>query len=70
MRTLAHPASVRRVESSRVRVVVEIEPGEPVCGSVARDGEPQIPFEGMLAFVSLFERLRTRDPEPAEQDRE
>ncbi len=42
-----------------MRLVVEIEPGEPVCGSAGREGEPQIPFEGMLGFLSLFDRLRT-----------
>jgi hypothetical protein len=49
------------VESARVRLVVEIEPGDPVCGSAGREDGPQIPFEGMLGFLSLFDRLRTRD---------
>jgi hypothetical protein len=42
-----------------MRIVVNIEPGEPVCGTAGRDGEPQVPFEGMLGFLSLFERLRS-----------
>jgi hypothetical protein len=56
------------VERHRVRVVVEIESGEPVCGSAAREGEVQIPFEGMLGFLTLLDRLRAGteppDPEP------
>ena len=49
-----------------MRVVVEIEPGEPVSGSAGREGEPQVPFEGMLGFLALFERLRARRDSPDE----
>jgi hypothetical protein len=59
MRTEPGRGIFRAMESKRVRVVVEIEPGEPVSGSAAREGQPQIPFEGMLGFLSLFDRLRT-----------
>jgi hypothetical protein len=52
------------VDSARIRVVVEIEPGEPIRGSAARDGDPQIPFEGMLGFLSLFDQLQTRAERP------
>jgi hypothetical protein len=44
--------------------VVEIEPGEPVCGSAAREGEPPVRFEGMLGFLSLFDRLRSGGDAP------
>jgi hypothetical protein len=55
------------MDSARVRLVIELEPGDPVCGSAAREGEPQIPFEGMLGFLSLFEQLRaTADLHAAE----
>jgi hypothetical protein len=67
MRSAPDRGIVGAVQSARVRVVVEIEPGEPVCGSAGREGEPQIPFEGMLGFLSLFERLRPRDEAPGEQ---
>jgi hypothetical protein len=66
MRSTADRGIVGSVQSARIRVVVEIEPGEPVCGSAGREGEPQIPFEGMLGFLSLFERLRPRDAPPGE----
>jgi hypothetical protein len=45
----------------RTRIVVDLDPagpGEPVSGSAAREGEPHARFEGMLGFLSLFERLR------------
>jgi hypothetical protein len=51
------------VDGERVRMVIEVEPGEPLTGRVGREGERQFPFEGMLGFLSLFERLRG---EPAE----
>jgi hypothetical protein len=53
--------------SDPVRLVVEINPGEPVSGSAAREGEAPVPFEGLLGFLALFERLRQRiDPSDAE----
>jgi hypothetical protein len=55
------------MDNARVRLVIELDPGDPVCGSAAREGEPQIPFEGMLGFLSLFERLRAPgEPHAAE----
>jgi hypothetical protein len=67
MRTALAAVIIWPVERQRVRVVVEIEPGEPVCGSAAREGEAQIPFEGMLGFLSLFDRLRAgAEPPDAE----
>lgn len=48
--------------------LMDAKRGEPVCGSAAREGEAQIPFEGMLGFLTLFDRLRAgtepEDPEP------
>jgi hypothetical protein len=69
MRSTPSRAIVAAVQPERVRIIVELEPGEPVCGSAARDHEPQIPFEGMLGFLSLFERLRTND-QPHDQARQ
>jgi hypothetical protein len=40
--------------------VVELEPGEPVCGAAGLEGEEPLPFEGMLGFLTLFDRLRSR----------
>jgi len=54
------------MDNARVRLVIELDPGDPVCGSAAREGEPQIPFEGMLGFLSLFERLFERLRAPGE----
>ena len=58
------PGMLAPVAYGRVRVVVELEPGDPVSGSAAREGEAQVPFEGMLAFLSLFERLRAGSAAP------
>ncbi|HUY59295.1 MAG TPA: hypothetical protein VMV16_06260 [Solirubrobacteraceae bacterium] len=44
-----------------LRIIVELEPGEPICGSLAREGEPQVSFEGMLGFLLAFDRVRVRD---------
>lgn len=52
---------VGAVESESLRIIVELEPGEPICGSLAREGEQRIPFEGMLGFLSAFDRLRAGD---------
>jgi hypothetical protein len=59
------------VENRTVRVVVELElePGEPVCGSAALEGELPVPFEGMLAFLSVFEQLQMR-ARPSDQPRQ
>lgn len=50
-----------RMDRDRVRIVVDIEPGEPVSGAAGRDGDPPVRFEGMLGFLALFERLRQAD---------
>jgi hypothetical protein len=68
MRRAPNRAIFAPVESVRVRLVVEIEPGDPVCGSAGREDGPQIPFEGMLGFLSLFDRLRARDELPGIDD--
>jgi hypothetical protein len=46
------------MERQNVRIIVELEPGEPICGSLAREGEQQVPFEGMLGFLSAFDHVR------------
>jgi hypothetical protein len=35
-----------------------LEPGERVVGHAALEGEVPVAFDGMLGFLSLFERLR------------
>jgi hypothetical protein len=47
------------VERHTVRVVVDVEHGDPVCGAAGLEGEPQTKFEGMLAFLALFDHLRS-----------
>jgi hypothetical protein len=46
------------MDRDSVRIVVDIEPGDPVSGAAGRDGDPPVRFEGMLGFLALFERLR------------
>jgi hypothetical protein len=57
------------VEESNARLVIEVEPGEPVRGWLAREGGPARRFDGLLSFFSLFERLRRDDPDRASGDR-
>jgi hypothetical protein len=50
-----NPEHVKRINA---RLVIELEPGDPVCGWLGREGGTPTHFEGMLGFLSLFERLR------------
>ena len=56
------------MERQTVRLVVELEPGEPVCGKAGVEGESLIGFEGMLGFLALFDQLRIRAGPPAGTD--
>jgi hypothetical protein len=62
----------RHMDRDSVRIVVDIEPGEPVSGAAGRVGDPPVRFEGMLGFVALFQRLRQdgRDAPASLPDRE
>jgi hypothetical protein len=60
MRARRVPDIVASVERQNVRVVVDVELGDPVCGAAGLEGEPQTKFEGMLAFLALFDHLRSR----------
>jgi hypothetical protein len=64
MRRIGQPGILQPVDRRTVRVVVELDPGEPVCGSAGLEGETQVPFEGMLGFLALFDRLRARASDP------
>jgi hypothetical protein len=48
------------MERDSLRLVVDLEPGDPVCGSAGIEGETAVRFEGMLGFLALVERLRAR----------
>jgi hypothetical protein len=54
----AAPWDRQRMEIPAARVIVDFDPGEPVCGWAAREHGPRFRFEGLLAFLALFERLR------------
>jgi hypothetical protein len=50
------------VERDSLRLVIELEPGDPVCGSAGVEGETATRFEGMLGFLALLDRLRAGEP--------
>lgn len=54
--------SDRTLTGAAVRLVVEFEPGEPVSGSMCREGQASTPFVGMIDFLALLERLRCGEP--------
>ena len=56
------------MQNPNARLVIEVEPGEPVRGWVAREGGPAKRFDGLLSFYSLFERLRRDDEADASSD--
>jgi hypothetical protein len=73
MRTAPEPEMVHAVEQPRLRLVIDLDPGDPVCGSAGVEGESLHPFEGMLGFLSLFDRLRMQagmPPDPRADVRE
>jgi hypothetical protein len=47
------------MEAEHARLVVDLDPGDAVSGWTAREGGSRLRFEGLLAFLSAFERLRT-----------
>ena len=47
-----------RVTCGGTRLIIEVEPGEPVSGWASREGGPREPFDGILDFLLLFEHLR------------
>jgi hypothetical protein len=62
MRTPSAAVMVVDMAATRVCLIIELEPGEPICGSGEIDGEAPVAFEGMLGLLSLLERVRERAP--------
>lgn len=52
---------------SALRVVVELDEGDPVVGRVGLDGERGEAFEGLLEMLAAFDRLR-RSASRADED--
>jgi hypothetical protein len=51
------------------RVVLELDPGDPISGQIAGPGEDAESFRGWVELVSKLERFRGgREPEQAEPD--
>ena len=45
----------------RQRIVVEVEPGEPISGSVSGETpEPEVPFVGVMGLVAAIDAVRAR----------
>lgn len=55
-------AAVHPLPDPTVRVVVDLEAGEPLSGWIARDGESATRFVGLLDLVSLLDLLRAGTP--------
>ncbi len=51
------PVDERGIE----RVVLELEPGEPISGRIHRSTGPAQPFRGWLELASTLEHLRPAD---------
>ena len=49
----------------RQRIVVEVEPGEPIRGSVSTDVEPERPFVGLMQLVAAIDSARNAAPPTA-----
>lgn len=61
MRSGAAGDSIVRVHplpDPTVRVVLDLEHGEPMSGWIAREGESATRFVGLLDLMSLLHRLR------------
>jgi hypothetical protein len=44
--------------SKSARVVLELDPGEPIAGSISGSGGPAESFRGWVELASKLERLR------------
>ena len=53
-------------EQVRQRIVVELASGEPISGSLAADGEPEVPFVGLMQLVAALEAVRLGAANPPE----
>ena len=48
-----------------MRIVVEINPGEPISGTVSADGQPAGPFVGLMQLVAAIDSARSAPPASA-----
>jgi len=46
------------------RIVVELDPGEPISGSVSTEAEPEVPFVGVMGLVAAIDAVRARSLPP------
>jgi hypothetical protein len=70
MRTRQNPVRVGGVGPAlSQRLIVELEPGEPISGWVEGEGVPRRRFDGLLELIALLESARalTDPPAAAEQ---
>lgn len=51
-------ATVARMATSPLRMVIELDPGEPIAGRIECEDRPTQPFRGWLELSSRLERLR------------
>lgn len=49
------------VAGQPIRVLIELEPGERVTGRAAIEGHEPVSFDGMLGFLTVFDRLRAAE---------
>jgi hypothetical protein len=68
MRREPSGATVARMATSPLRMVIELDPGEPIAGRIECEDRPTQPFRGWLELSSRLERLRaaaTAEQSPA-----
>jgi hypothetical protein len=58
MRTEPPGATVARMATSPLRMVIELDPGDPIAGRIECEDLPVQPFRGWLELSSRLERLR------------
>jgi hypothetical protein len=51
-------ATVARMATPPLRMVIELDPGEPIAGRIECEDRPIQPFRGWLELSSRLERLR------------
>jgi hypothetical protein len=59
MRTGPSGATVASMATPPLRMVIELDPGEPIAGRIECEDRPIQPFRGWLELSSRLERLRT-----------
>lgn len=46
-----------------LRLLLEVDPGEPIAGSLGHVDGPREPFSGLLELVAVLDRLRAEPPQ-------